>query len=331
MSLENTWLFCNDEFSSITSSFLSNDSTSTLTPYHITAITCAAVALVTFTVSTLTGNLSQVDKLWSILPCVYAWMCVVDTRTKLMAILSTLWSIRLTYNFYRRGGYTWPKVWLGEEDYRWSILRQGELGGVWTLLTNKWIMLVFNVVFISCMQNLLLLWIASPSLVAWSASMRAKYCTEQYPDFSADLNAYDALASILFLTALGIESIADNQQYIFQSKKMLQRQPKDRFCTTGLFSIVRKPNYAAEQFIWFSFYIFSAAATSSFWNCSVGGVLSLIILFQGSGWLTEQITSSKYPEYVEYQRVVPLYVPNILTLINGKQSKELAILTNKRI
>jgi steroid 5-alpha reductase family enzyme len=94
---------------------------------------------------------------------------------------------------------------------------------------------------------------------------------------------------------------------------------------------VRKPNYAAEQFIWFSFYIFSAAATSSFWNWSGGGFLSLIILFQGSGWLTEQITSSKYPEYIEYQRVVPLYVPNILALINGKQSKELALLTNKRI
>lgn len=329
--MENDSLFCNNEFPSVPSSFLTDNFISTLTPYHITAITCHAIAFITFTVSTLTGNLSQVDKLWSILPCVYAWMCVVDSRTKLMAILSTLWSVRLTYNFYRRGGYTWPKVWLGEEDYRWSILRQGKLGGVWSLLTNKWVMVVFNVVFISLMQNWLLLWIATPSLVAWSAAMRAKHCTEQYPDFSAALNAYDALASILFLTSLVIETIADNQQYKFQSKKSLQKQPKDHFCTTGLFSIVRKPNYAAEQFIWFSFYIFSAAASSSFWNWSGGGIISLVILFQGSGWLTEQITSAKYPEYVEYQRVVPLYVPNVFALISGKQSKELAVLKNKRI
>jgi len=40
-----------------------------------------------------------------------------------MSILVTVWSIRLTYNFARRGGYSW-KFWDGEEDYRWDILRQ---------------------------------------------------------------------------------------------------------------------------------------------------------------------------------------------------------------
>ena len=34
-----------------------------------------------------------------------------------MAAVSALWGLRLTYNFYRRGGYAWPP-WTGEEDYR---------------------------------------------------------------------------------------------------------------------------------------------------------------------------------------------------------------------
>jgi steroid 5-alpha reductase family enzyme len=34
-----------------------------------------------------------------------------------MAALAAVWGLRLTYNFYRRGGYAWPP-WTGEEDYR---------------------------------------------------------------------------------------------------------------------------------------------------------------------------------------------------------------------
>ena len=45
------------------------------------------------------------------------------TRLVMMAVLVTLWGIRLTYNFSRRGAYTW-KFWTGEEDYRWEVLRQ---------------------------------------------------------------------------------------------------------------------------------------------------------------------------------------------------------------
>lgn len=332
LSEANLSKICKDDLSSFPWAFVTED-IQTLNPYHITILACHVVALLTFTVSTLTGNLSQVDKLWSILPCMYAWMCSGDgsSRTTLMAVLTTLWSIRLTYNFYRRGGYTWPKVWLGEEDYRWSILRQGSLGGVWALLKNRWVLLIFNIVFISLIQNWLLFWIATPSLVAWSASMKAIHCADQYPDFSADLNSFDGIASILFLTALVIESIADNQQFNFQAKKRLQKQPTQQFCTDGFFSIVRKPNYAAEQFIWFSYYIFSVAASSTLWNWTGGGILSLIVLFQGSGWLTEQITVGKYPEYEEYQRIVPIYVPNMFALLSGKQYRELEVLKNKKV
>jgi steroid 5-alpha reductase family enzyme len=38
-------------------------------------------------------------------------------RLVLMAAVSAVWGLRLTYNFYRRGGYGWPP-WSGEEDYR---------------------------------------------------------------------------------------------------------------------------------------------------------------------------------------------------------------------
>ena len=88
---------------------------------------------------------------------------------------------------------------------------------------------------------------------------------------------------------------------------------------SGLFGIVRKPAYAGEQMIWISFYLFSVAAghehqKERYINWSIGGCILLCLLFQGSGWLTEQISISKYPEYRSYQKRVPLYVPKISSL-----------------
>ena len=86
-------------------------------PYRLAFLLCAAVVSLTALVSTASSNYSQVDKLWSIVPFVYAWIPVHDSRTLLMACITTIWGVRLTSNFARRGGYKWPP-WDGDEDYR---------------------------------------------------------------------------------------------------------------------------------------------------------------------------------------------------------------------
>lgn len=96
------------------------------TPTKNCVFTCLAAVVTTFVVSSLTGNYSQVDKIWSIIPFVYCWIVVCDERTLLMAIVSTGWGLRLTWNFSRRGGYKWPP-WNGDEDYRWQYLQDGFL------------------------------------------------------------------------------------------------------------------------------------------------------------------------------------------------------------
>ena len=119
-----------------------------------------------------------------------------------------------------------------------------------------------------------------------------------------------------FLACIVIEGIADNQQYAFQTEKYRQRNAgepltgdyADGFNQSGLFAIVRKPNYAAEQGIWISFYVFSVSAIGVNWS-GIGWIL-LVLLFQGSGWFTESLTIPKYPKYTEYQQRVPLYLPN---------------------
>ncbi|XP_023320370.1 uncharacterized protein C594.04c, partial [Eurytemora carolleeae] len=114
----------------------------------ICARTCLFFTVLVFVLGELTGNVSQVDKLWSILPCVYVWeIALVSPSPRLYLILLpvTIWGIRLTYNFSRRGGYSWPP-WTGEEDYRWEHLRK------WPVLNTRIGWFLFNLFFISIYQ-----------------------------------------------------------------------------------------------------------------------------------------------------------------------------------
>ena len=81
------------------------------------------------------------------------------------------------------------------------------------------------------------------------------------------------------------------------------------FNTTGLWSVSRHPNYFAEQSIWVSFYIFSIGAGIGLINWSIIGALLLIVLFQGSSTLAEQISAGKYPAYADYCKQVPRFFP----------------------
>ena len=75
----------------------------------ILLIVCGSSALYCFVVGELTRNNSQMDKLWSLLPIAYTWIVAVranlNPRTMMFAVLVTIWGIRLTINFARKGAY----------------------------------------------------------------------------------------------------------------------------------------------------------------------------------------------------------------------------------
>lgn len=81
------------------------------------------------------------------------------------------------------------------------------------------------------------------------------------------------------------------------------------FITSGLWAYSRHPNFAAEQSIWFFVYHWSTYASKVLYSWALAGPCVLFMLFQGSTWLTEVISSGKYPDYPEYQRQVGMFVP----------------------
>lgn len=252
-----------------------------------------------FVIGELTGNVSQVDKLWSILPVLYSWIVTVragfDGRMVLMSVVATVWGARLTYNFSRHGGYS-RRFWSGAEDYRWAYVRQlpvlrTRIG--WTL---------FDLVFICAIQNALLLWIALPIVDAHHAPH--------------GLGWWDWLLAAAFVALVAVETWADELQWRFQSEKKrrlaagerLDGRYADGFVHDRLWALCRHPNYLAEQSMWVVYWLFAVAATHRV-DWTVGGCVILIALFQGSSRLSEGIQLEKYPAYRGYQRRTPRFLP----------------------
>ena len=264
-------------------------------------ILAGSLAILCFIVGQITGNVSQVDKLWSIVPIIYSWIIVIASsfqdRVLLMAILISIWGLRLSYNFGRRGGYS-LKFWEGEEDYRWSYLRKD------SRLSGKFTWAVFNFIFISFYQMALILYFTLPVLLSWT-------------EVEVPLQLWDYFLLMAGISMIIYESIADQQQYnFFSHKNALKAQQKtlippfDKgFNTTGLWAYSRHPNYAAEQGFWIVIYFFSVISTGQWVNWSEGGVLLLVILFWNSSNFSERISSSKYPLYKDYISKTSRYLP----------------------
>jgi steroid 5-alpha reductase family enzyme len=120
------------------------------------------LACTVFLIAELTRNYSQVDKLWSLLPVAFSWghtWLGGGQKMVLMSAVATVWGLRLSFNFWRKGGYSWPP-WAGEEDYRWAAVWK------WPGMGNPVSKFLFNLLFISAYQVALIYLFSCPSLAA---------------------------------------------------------------------------------------------------------------------------------------------------------------------
>ncbi|KAH8664968.1 hypothetical protein BGZ60DRAFT_470690 [Tricladium varicosporioides] len=273
-------------------------------------------------ISEANKNYSQVDRMWSILPTVYNAHYVVfahmsglpTARLDNLVAFSTVWSLRLTFNYWRKGGYS-----IGSEDYRWEILRK---------YISPPLFFIFNVTFISLAQSVLLFLITTPTYVMVLAA--------RVGGIAAEMSTADLVFSRVLMGLVLLEFFADNQQWSYQqAKKQYQKSAKvphrfeqddlDRgFVVTGLWSWSRHPNFAAEQAIWVVLYQWGCWTTNVTYNWTLAGAMAYLFLFQASTWFTELITAKKYPEYKEYQQRVGKFIPKLTTDLPGDFSDQKA-------
>jgi steroid 5-alpha reductase family enzyme len=211
-----------------------------------------------------------------------------------LAICGTVWGLRLTYNFYRRGGYQ-----RGGEDYRWEHVRE------WPVWRYRALWHLFSFSFISVFQQWLLWAITLPALASQP---------------NTPLTPFDKAIMLGMLLFVALEATADQQQWNFQNEKRDQR-PRRRelegdyalgFLTHGLFARSRHPNVWCEQQVWLTLYGVSLVRWGLF-NWSGVGVAALVLLTLRSCLLTEQLAIKKYPAYRAYCRAVPMLVPSVFS------------------
>jgi steroid 5-alpha reductase family enzyme len=232
------------------------------------------VALICWIATLITNNYSHVDRIWSILPPVYAIVFLFtgiyfqgeysilpgngwsNTRLALMTMLVVAWGARLTFNFWRKGGYN-----LKNEDYRWIHVQK-----LFNYPEKKILYHIFNLVFTAFIQIWLLVGLVLPMWFIQTNDPNRPY--------QENLNWLDCILVVLFAGLLAIETIADQQQWNFQTAKYewinseKDGKPTDKFTPEqiqnfkrgflihGLFSFTRHPNFCAEISMWWIFYLF---------------------------------------------------------------------------
>lgn len=224
--------------------------------------------------------------------------------------------LRLTFNYWRKGGYQ-----IGSEDYRWQYVR--------SKINNRFLFFLFNIVFISLFQSLLLFAITAPTYNFLLLS--------QVKDTQA-FALPDLIFSRVAFSLIIIEYFADQQQWQFHCAKAEyhknariaepyknQFTPEDLergFAINGLWSLSRHPNFAAEQAFWATLYLWNAYRTESYLQWTGLGILGYLLIFQGSTPLTESISAGKYPEYSEYQARVGRFIPRLSVKPRYKGNKK---------
>ena len=153
------------------------------TPYGEALDLAIVFAIACWLLSVITRKYSWVDRIWSICPAIYCLIVAADsdfssTRLNVMTLLVVAWSVRLTFNFARRGGYR-----ADGEDYRWQAVQE-RLGPV------KFQFL--NIAFVAPGQMFVIWLFTSPVHQAWSGHNQT-------------LNYVDIIAIILFVVFLAVD------------------------------------------------------------------------------------------------------------------------------
>ena len=268
-------------------------------PFHNMVLLSLLIAAICWILSIITKEYSWIDRTWSTAPVVYvtyiAWCeSFSNTRLNVMATLIILWGIRLSYNFAKKGGFSYDPTGKSE-DYRWAVLKD-KMGPI--------LFQVFNITFIAPYQSILILWFCAPVHAAWINK-------------STPFGLLDAAVAALFLILLLGETKADEEMWKFQEDKrkrlengenMLGMSP---FYREGMYRYSRHPNYFCELGMWWTFYLFGITSNTNYslLHWSGIGVVMLNLLFDSSVRFSESISAAKYPSYANYQTEVNRLIP----------------------
>ena len=220
-------------------------------PLWVAVLADLAATLIVFGFGRALNNSSIFDPYWSIAPPLLGlyWAAAQPgrgnpVRRAVVLVLVGAWAARLTWNCLRGWGG------LDDEDWRYRDLRARYPRTYWWISLAGLHLMPTVVVFIGCLSL----------YAALTAGARP-------------LNWVDGAALLVTAGAIGLEARADAELWRFRAT----HRPGERLAT-GLWKVLRHPNYVGEMAFWWGLYLFALAANPGAW-WTIVGPLSITGLF----------------------------------------------------
>lgn len=250
---------------------------------HLVLANLAAVAWlmsIAWLVSVRRRNASIVDALWG--PG-FAMVAIIGAalgsgslpRRALLAVLVTVWGVRL-------GVYIWRRNRGRGEDFRYAALRARHGESYW------WVSLLR--VFL--LQGSLLWFIALPVQIAQGGAD------------PAGLGWFDLLGALVWAAGFAFEAVGDRQLARFKADPANRGRVLDR----GLWRYTRHPNYFGDALLWWGLWLIAATVPGALWTIPCP-LLMTFLLVRVSGVRLLEATMGQRPGYGEYTRRTSAFLP----------------------
>ncbi|HDQ45445.1 MAG TPA: DUF1295 domain-containing protein [bacterium] len=186
-----------------------------------------------------------------------------------------LWGARLI-------GHVWPRIRSGREDWRYAAMRRRwGVSAAWKSFTHVFLL-----------QGILLFLIAFPLVLI-------------HADASSRWTALDTAGSALLVFGLVFEAVADLQLARFIRTRKSKENPVMK---TGLWKYSRHPNYFGEILVWWGLFVIALSAPWG-WAAVISPLLITFLLLKVSGVPLLEKRYAGVPEYREYARRTPVFIP----------------------
>jgi len=210
---------------------------------------------------------------------------VLDWGTTLMCILFLVYGCRL-------GGYLLIRE-IKSASYRSTMKKEIKDGSTMKMVAK-----------ISIWTSCALLYAlqVSPLLFRLEAAKRAGGTS------FGEANIVTIIGAVIMALGILLESVADMQ------KSAAKKKNPNRFCDSGLYKIVRCPNYLGEVVFWTGVFVSGINIYASVWQwiaAAIGYICIVYIMFGGARRLElrQNRNYGEDPEYQAYVKKTPILIP----------------------
>lgn len=243
----------------------------------------------------------MIDLYWTVIPVMLVHYFATHPlaqsnawRSRLVILLTWVWSLRLTHSYFRRERWQWG----AREDWRFNDLRR-QYG-------KNWWWISFFAVYLS--QQVFLIGICLPLYVVHTKDRQ--------------INAWDVVAALVCLTGVTVAYFGDTQLHNFVSRNTRRKQLGQALVQNldeGLWRYSRHPNYFGEQLWWWGLAIFSWSLDCG-WSF-IGALINSLCLAYVTVLVEERMLKQEYraEAYKKYQKTTSVWIPWFKTSLADKE------------